>query len=78
MKTANASFAVPGQPVGYTVTVTNTGQTAYTGAAVADSFAEMADDAVYDGNATATAGSLSFSQPGADLDRGPALRARPR
>ena len=58
VKTANASFAVPGQPVGYTVTITNTGQTAYTGAVVTDSFAEMADDAVYNGDATATAGSL--------------------
>ena len=63
VKTANASFAVPGQSVGYTVTVTNTGQTAYSGAVVADSFAEMADDAVYNGNASATAGSLSFSSP---------------
>ena len=63
VKTANASFAVPGQPVGYTVTITNTGQTAYTGAVVTDSFAEMADDAVYNGDATATAGSLSFSSP---------------
>ena len=38
VKTANAASAVPGQTVGYTVTITNTGQTAYTGATVTDSF----------------------------------------
>ncbi len=33
---------MPGQVVGYTLTVTNTGQTPYTGiAVVTDSFAEM-------------------------------------
>ena len=63
VKTANASTAVPGQSIGYTVTITNTGQTPYTGATVTDSFAEMADDAVYNGDATATAGSLSFTSP---------------
>ena len=39
IKTANASYAVPGQSIGYTVTVTNTGQTPYTGAMVTDSLA---------------------------------------
>ena len=63
VKTANASTAVPGQTIGYTVTITNTGQTPYSGAVVTDSFAEMADDAVYNGNASATAGSLSFTSP---------------
>jgi large repetitive protein len=63
VKTANASTAVPGQAIGYTVTVTNTGQTPYTGAVVTDSFAAMANDAVYNGDATATAGSVSFTSP---------------
>ena len=63
VKTANASTAVPGQSIGYTVTITNSGQTPYTGAVVTDSFADMADDAVYNGDATATAGSLSFTSP---------------
>ncbi|HEY4994425.1 MAG TPA: putative Ig domain-containing protein, partial [Nakamurella sp.] len=63
VKTANASTAVPGQTIGYTVTITNSGQTPYSGAVVSDSFAQMADDAVYNGNATTTAGSLSFSSP---------------
>ena len=63
VKTADASTAVPGQVIGYTITITNTGQTPYTGAAVTDSFAQMADDAVYNGNATTTAGALSFTSP---------------
>ena len=63
VKTANASAAVPGQVVGYTVTITDSGQTSYTGAVVTDSFAAMADDGVYNGDATATAGSLSYAAP---------------
>jgi uncharacterized repeat protein (TIGR01451 family) len=62
-QSANASSAVPGQVIGYTVTVTNTGQTPYTGAAVTDSFAQMLDDAAYDGDASATAGTLSYAAP---------------
>ena len=67
VQAANAtSSAVPGQVIGYTLTITNTGQTTYTGAAVTDSFAQMADDAAYDGNATVTAGiagMLSYTAP---------------
>jgi uncharacterized repeat protein (TIGR01451 family) len=63
VKTANATAAVPGQTIGYTDTITNTGQTTYTGAVVTDSFAQMADDAVYDGDAAATTGSLSYTSP---------------
>src|SRR6202035_2999926 len=37
VKTANASCAVPGQVIGYTIPITNTGQTPSTGAAVTDS-----------------------------------------
>ena len=49
---------MPGQQVTYTIVVHNTGQTPYTGITVADSLAEMLDDASYDtGSATATAGS---------------------
>ena len=36
VKTANTSAAVPGSVVGYTVTVTDSGQTSYTGAVVTD------------------------------------------
>ena len=63
VKTANATSAVPGAVIGFTVTVTNTGQAAYTGAVVTDSFAQMVDDASYAGGATTTAGSLSYTSP---------------
>ena len=51
--------AEPGTVVGYTVTVTDSGQTAYSGAVVTDDLSGVLDDAAYDGDATATAGSLS-------------------
>ena len=54
---------MPGQVVGFTVTVTDTGQTSYTGAVVTTSFAEMFDDAGYDNNASATAGAVSYASP---------------
>ena len=49
--------------VHYTVTVTNSGQTAYTGAALTDSLSGVLDDASYNGDASATAGSVSFASP---------------
>src|SRR6202041_836803 len=63
VKTANTSAAVPGQAVGYTVTLTDTGQTPYTGAVVTDSLAALANDAVYNGNAAATTGSVTYAAP---------------
>ena len=54
---------MPGQVIGYTVTITDTGQTTYTGATVTDSFAEMLDDAAYDGDAAATAGDAVAMPP---------------
>ena len=61
--TANTSTAAPGTVIGYTVTVTNTGQTPYTGAAFTDSLAGALDDASYNSNAAATAGSVSYASP---------------
>ena len=61
--TANPTAAVPGQRVTFTVTVTDTGQTPYSGAVVTDSFAQMADDAAYGADATATAGTISYASP---------------
>ena len=61
--TANATAAVPGQQVTFTLTVTDTGQTPYSGAVVTNSFAQMGDDAVYNGDATATTGALSYASP---------------
>ena len=63
VKTANTSAAVPGSVVGYTVTVTDSGQTPYTGAVVTDDLSRMLGDAVYDGDAAATAGSVSYASP---------------
>ena len=62
-QSANASAALPGQVIGYTLTVTNTGTAPYTGITVTDSFAQMLDDAAYNGDATTTAGALSYAAP---------------
>ena len=62
-KSANATTAEPGQVVGYTVTVTDSGQTSYTGAVVTDDLTGVLDDAAYNGDAAATAGSVSFASP---------------
>ncbi|MFD8528088.1 beta strand repeat-containing protein [Streptosporangium canum] len=60
VKTASASSAVAGGTVGYTITVDNTGPSAFTGVTVNDALAGILDDAVYNGDATATSGSLSI------------------
>ncbi len=64
------TFAVPGQVIGYTLTITNTGHGPLcTGTAVTESFAQMLDDdAAYNGNAAAVgtgtgAGTLSYAAP---------------
>ncbi len=62
-KTANTSSAVPGQPVSYTITVADTGQTPYTGAVVTDSLAGVLQDAAYNGGASATSGTVSYASP---------------
>ena len=61
--TASPSTAAPGATVSYTITVTNAGTVAYTGAALADSLSGLLDDASYNANATATAGSVAYSSP---------------
>ncbi|MEH1167745.1 putative Ig domain-containing protein [Micromonospora sp. CPCC 205539] len=63
LKTADRATTVPGGPVGYTITVTNTGETPYTGAAVADSLAGLLADATYNGDASASSGVVSYSAP---------------
>ena len=50
-------------PCTYTITVTNTGQTPYTGASVTDSLAGVLDDAAYNGDGAATTGSVAFASP---------------
>ena len=59
----------PGGTVGYTITVTNSGQTPYTGATFTDPLAGVLDDAVYNGDATATTGTVGFAGTDSDLDR---------
>ena len=61
--TTNATAAVPGQQITATVTVTDTGQTPYSGAMVTDSLDGALDDAAYNGDASATTGSVSYTAP---------------
>ncbi|HXS62251.1 MAG TPA: putative Ig domain-containing protein [Streptosporangiaceae bacterium] len=58
---ADTSAAVPGQKVTYTETITNAGQTAYTGISVADDFSQSLDESVYNNDASAAAGGLSYA-----------------
>ena len=60
---SDSTTTVPGAAVGYTVTITNAGQIPYLGASVTTRLAGVLDDARYDGDATATGGTLSFSSP---------------
>ena len=61
--TANSTTVTPGTTVGYTITVTNSGTVAFTGAALTDSLTDVLDDAAYNSDATATAGSVSYASP---------------
>ena len=63
VKTADTSVAEPGTVVGYTVTITDSGQTSYSGAVVTDDLTGVLNDAAYDGDAAATAGSVSYAAP---------------
>ena len=90
VNTANAASRFPVRPcprvVSYTVTVTDTGQTPYTGARVTDQLAGVLDDAVYNGDACVTGPAprqpVSFSSPDltwtGDLAPGPRRRSRSR
>jgi uncharacterized repeat protein (TIGR01451 family) len=62
-KTASTATATPGSAVTYTIRVANTGQVPYTGASITDPLAGVLDDAAYNGNASATTGSVSFTSP---------------
>ncbi|HET7014345.1 MAG TPA: putative Ig domain-containing protein, partial [Streptosporangiaceae bacterium] len=61
--TAASGTAQPGSSVAYTVTATNSGQTAYTGTSLTVSLASAIDDANYNSDAAATSGSVSFTSP---------------
>jgi len=61
VNTANVSSTTPGSTVAYTVTITDTGQTSYDGATVTDPLAGITDDATYNADATATAGTVTYT-----------------
>jgi uncharacterized repeat protein (TIGR01451 family) len=61
VKTSNVTTTTPGGTVGFTIVVTNSGQTPYTSAALTDDLAGVVDDAVYNGDAMTTAGTLSYT-----------------
>ena len=63
VNSASVGSATPGSTVRFSVTITNTGQTAYTGISVTDSLSGVLDDAAYNGDATATVGTVSFASP---------------
>ena len=58
---ASPATVTPGTTVSYTITVTNAGAVAYTGATFTDALSGVFDDAAYNSDASTTAGSLSLS-----------------
>ena len=60
---AAPATATPGATVSYTLTVTDTGQTPYTGATFTDPLTGVLDDAAYTGDASATAGTVTYTAP---------------
>ncbi|WP_206779423.1 DUF11 domain-containing protein, partial [Frankia sp. EI5c] len=63
VKTPSTTTTVPGGTITWTVTISNTGETAYTGATVTDDLTGLAQDTDYNGDATATTGALGYSAP---------------
>ncbi|WP_081900734.1 DUF7927 domain-containing protein [Allokutzneria albata] len=63
VKTADPRRAKPGEKVTYTVKVTNTGAAPLTGVSFVDDMTGVLDDARYNGDARASAGTVSYSAP---------------
>ncbi|GAA4552191.1 DUF7927 domain-containing protein [Amycolatopsis samaneae] len=63
VKTASRTDAKPGDTVTYTVTVTNTGQTALTNATFTDDLTKVLDDAAYGNDASADLGTTTYAAP---------------
>ena len=63
VNTAGVSTTTPGSTVVYTLTVTNTGQTPYTGVSVTDPLSGVLDDAAFNNDASTTSGSVSYVSP---------------
>ncbi|MFF8769168.1 hypothetical protein [Kitasatospora sp. NPDC015120] len=62
-KTADKAQALPGDTVTYRVDITNTGNAPLTALTVTDDLRAVLDDADYNGDAAATAGTASYAQP---------------
>ncbi|MEK8104129.1 hypothetical protein NKG94_01515 [Micromonospora sp. M12] len=62
-KASSVPTTTPGATVGYTVTISNTGQTAYPTLTVTDALAGVLDDAVYNNDAVTSAGTVGFVSP---------------
>ncbi|MFE3170309.1 internalin [Amycolatopsis sp. NPDC059090] len=62
-KTADPAIAEPGGKVTYTVTVRNTGEAPQPHAQFTDDLSGVLDDAAYNGDATATAGTVRYQTP---------------
>jgi len=62
-KTATASTTTPGSSVGFTITVDDTGQTPYSGITVTDPLGGVLNDGIYDNDAIASSGSVSYASP---------------
>ncbi|WP_371782051.1 DUF7927 domain-containing protein [Streptosporangium subroseum] len=60
---ADRKTARPGDVVVHTVTVQNVGTAAYLGATLTDELSRVLDDAVYNGDAQATSGTVSYDEP---------------
>ncbi|MET8143648.1 hypothetical protein ABZU32_25380, partial [Sphaerisporangium sp. NPDC005288] len=60
---SGAATVVAAGTVAYTITIANTGQTPYIGATVSAALADVLDDAVYNGDATATSGTVTYAAP---------------
>ena len=64
VKSSPALIAVPGERVTFTLTITNSGDTAYTGIEVRDSLAGGLDDAAYESSAIVSGGgTLTYTAP---------------
>jgi uncharacterized repeat protein (TIGR01451 family) len=63
VNTARVSTTTPGSTVVYTLTVTNTGQTPYTGVSVTDPLTGVLDDAAFSNDASTSSGSVSYASP---------------
>ena len=61
MRPANTSTVAQGGTLGYTITVTNTAASAYSGVTFSVPLSDVLDDAVYNNNAAATAGTVTVA-----------------